>query len=106
MAKKEALVMQFVIITIEKLPSSPATSKCSDTHTQSILVGIHPHTLTADGLAAAGAGRHSWGRETPNGHISCVAGTTVHVCGSPIKAIATMSVTYLLELPLNSYFLQ
>ena len=81
--------MQFVI-TIEKLPSSPAASKCSDAHIRSILVGIQPHTLTADGLAAAGAGRRSWGRrdrrtfytcreERPNGYISCEAGTTVCV---------------------------
>ena len=71
MAKQEALVMQFVMITIERLPSSPAASKCSDTHTQSILVGIHPHTLTADGLAAAGAGRHSWGRRDRRTFYTC-----------------------------------
>ena len=68
--KKEALVMQFVMI-IEKLPSSPAASKCSDTLTQSIPVGIHPHTLTADGLAAAGAGRHSWGRRDRRTFYTC-----------------------------------
>ena len=54
-----------------KLPSSPAASKSSDTHTQSILVGIHPHTLTTDGLADAGAGRHSWGRRDRRTFYTC-----------------------------------
>ena len=71
MAKKEALVMQFIMITIEKLPSSPAASKCSDTHTQSILVSIHLHSLTVNGLAAAGAGRHSWGRRDRRTFYTC-----------------------------------